>query len=245
MTPVFVSVRQVAAQYGRREVFRDVSFEVRAGQSVAVLGPNGAGKSTLLRMLVGCLRPARGEVRIGGHLAHFALQRTNIAYFAGAATLPPSVRAATWGSLGNGDPITLDRRRLRVLSHGARQLLGLRTALSRHALQFVVLDEPWEGLDAEGARWLTTTLEAKRDRGVAVVVSSHRLHDLAGMCDAYVFLMPHQALVLHAHDIARGEPVSADLLATVFERVRQQTGPALRALPSFARDPANPFVDDV
>jgi ABC-type multidrug transport system ATPase subunit len=228
MTPMLVSVRQAAAQYGRREVFRDVSFEVRAGQSLAVLGANGAGKSTLLRMIVGCLRPAGGEVRIAGRPPRDALRQTSVAYFAGAATLPPSVRAAAWGALGNGDTVTSDRRRLRVLSHGARQLLGLRTVLSRHPLHLVVLDEPWEGLDAEGARWLTSTLESKRDRGAAVVVSSHRLHDLAGMCDAYLFLMPHQAVLLRAHDIARGGPVTAALLAEVFDVVRDRTAAIVR-----------------
>jgi ABC-2 type transport system ATP-binding protein len=232
VTTVLLSVREASAQYGRREVFREVSFDLRAGQSLAVLGPNGAGKSTLLRMLVGCLTPSRGEVRIGGRLARYALRQTGIAYFAGAATLPPSVRAAAWGSLGNGDPITVDRRRLRVLSHGARQLLGLRTVLSRHPLQLVVLDEPWEGLDAEGARWLTATLESKRDRGAAVIVSSHRLHDLAGMCDAYLFLLPQRAIVLRAHEIARGGTVTADLLNDIFDRVRDRA--ASRLLESLA-----------
>ena len=225
MTTVVVSVRQASAQYGRREVFRDLSFVVRAGQSLAVLGANGAGKSTLLRMLVGCLTPVRGEVRIGGRPARHALRQTGIAYFAGAATLPPSVRAAAWGTLGNGDAITVDRRRLRVLSHGARQLLGLRTVLSRHPLQLVVLDEPWEGLDPEGARWLSATLESKRDRGAAVVVSSHRLHDLAEMCDAYLFLMPHQAVVLRAHELARGGVVAAEVLSEVFDRLRDRAAP--------------------
>lgn len=227
MTAVVVSVREAGAQYGRREVFSGVSFDVRAGQSLAVLGASGAGKSTLLRMLVGCLTPSSGEVRVGGRLARHALGHTGIGYFAGAATLPPSVRAAAWGTLGNGDPITMDRRRLRVLSHGARQLLGLRTVLSRHPLHLIVLDEPWEGLDAEGARWLTATLESKRDRGVSIVVSSHRLHDLAGMCDAYLFLMPHQPVLLRAHEIARGQPVTADLLRDVLERVRDRTAPLL------------------
>ena len=223
MTPMLVSVRQAGAQYGRREVFRDVSFELRAGQSLAVLGANGAGKSTLLRMIVGCLRPSAGEMRIAGRPPRDALRQMSVAYFAGAATLPPSVRAAAWGALGNGDTVTSDRRRLRVLSQGARQLLGLRTVLSRHPLHLVVLDEPWEGLDVEGARWLTSTLESKRDRGAAVIVSSHRLHDLAGMCDAYLFLMPNGAVLLRAHEIARGEPVTAALLGDVFDIVRERT----------------------
>jgi ABC-2 type transport system ATP-binding protein len=223
MTAMLVSVREAAAQYGRREVFRDVSFDLQAGHSLAVLGASGAGKSTLLRMIVGCLRPSRGDVRIAGRPPRDALRQSIVAYFAGAATLPPSVRAAAWGALGNGETITADRRRLRVLSHGARQLLGLRTVLSRHPLHLIVLDEPWEGLDAEGARWLTATLESKRDRGAAIVVSSHRLHDLAGMCDAYLFMMPHQAVLLRAHEIARGGPVTAALLTDVFDIVRDRT----------------------
>ena len=223
MTPVVLSVRYVSAHYGRREVFCDVAFDLRAGHSLAVLGINGAGKSTLLRMLVGCVTPTAGEVRIDGRPPRDALQATAVAYFAGAATLPPSVRASAWGTLGNGDRVTPDRRRIRVLSHGARQLLGLRTVLSRQPLRLVVLDEPWEGLDAEGARWLTATLESKRDRGAAVVVSSHRLHDLAGFCDAYLFLMPHQAVVLKAHEIAPVGPVTAALLADVFDRLRDRT----------------------
>jgi ABC-2 type transport system ATP-binding protein len=232
MTPVVLSVHQAKAQYGHREVFRGVSFDVRASHSLGVLGANGAGKTTLLRMIVGCITPVIGEVRIAGLPPRDALSKTGVAYFAGAATLPPSARASAWGSLGNGDRVTADRRPIRVLSHGSRQLLGLRTVLSRQPLQLAVLDEPWEGLDTEGARWLSTTLEAKRDRGAALVISSHRLHDLAGLCDAYLFLMPHQAILLKAQEIARVGPVTAALLADVFDRVRDRTSLIVRDLAS-------------
>jgi ABC-2 type transport system ATP-binding protein len=223
MNAQFLSVRGVSAHYKDRQVFRGVSFGVPSGHSLGVLGPNGAGKTTLLRMLVGCITPASGEVRIEGRPPREALWATGVGYFGGAATLPPWVRAAAWGTLGNGDPVTTDRRPIRVLSHGSKQLLGLRTVLSHQPLRLVVLDEPWEGLDQEGARWLSATLESKRDRGAAVVVSSHRLHDLAGFCDAYLFLMPQQAVVLQAHEIARVGPVTAALLADVFDRVRDRT----------------------
>ena len=228
MTPVLLSVHEVSAHYGKQEVFRHVSFDVRASHSLAVLGANGAGKTTLLRVLVGCVTPTSGEVRIAGRAPRDALSRTGVAYFAGASTLPASVRAAAWGTLGNGDRVTSDRRSIRVLSHGSKQLLGLRTVLSRQPLQLVVLDEPWEGLDTEGARWLSATLESKRDRGAAVVVSSHRLHDLAGLCDAYLFLMPHQAVLLKSHEIARVGPVTPALLADVFDRVRDRTTTIVR-----------------
>jgi len=228
MTPVLLSVHQASAHYGRREVFRGVSVDLRASHSLAVLGANGAGKTTLLRMLVGCVTPTAGEVRIGGRAPRDAMSSLAVAYFAGAATLPPQVHASAWATLGAGEPLTGDGRPLRVLSHGSKQLLGLRTVLSRHPLHLVVLDEPWEGLDAEGARWLSATLESKRDRGAAVVVSSHRLHDLAGLCDAYLFLMPHRAVLLKAHEIARVGPITAALLAHVFERVRDRTSPIVR-----------------
>ena len=219
---VFVSVRNVTTRYRRREVFRDLTFDLRTGQSLGVIGANGAGKTTLLRMLVGCLSPAVGDVRIGGFRPRDATLRTSVAYFAGAATLPPNVRATAWGTLGSGEATLADRRRIRALSQGMKQLLGLRTVLSRHPLQLIVLDEPWEGLDTESSRWLNATLESKRDRGAAVVVSSHRLHDLAGFCDEYLFLMPHEARLMKAHEIARVGPVTAALLTDTFDKLRER-----------------------
>jgi ABC-2 type transport system ATP-binding protein len=215
-----LSVRALAVHYGTRLVFEDVSFELAAGRSLGVIGANGAGKTTLLRTIVGCLTASAGELRIDDRLPRDALRRTGVAYFAGDATLPGFVRAAAWGTLGTGHAVTVDRRPLRALSRGTRQLLGLRTALGRHPLDLIVLDEPWEGLDADASRWLTATLEAKRDRGAAIVLSSHRMHDLAGVCDAYLFLANHRATLLHAHDIAQVGPVTAALLTDVFDRLR-------------------------
>jgi ABC-2 type transport system ATP-binding protein len=212
--------RDLTATYGRREVFRGVGFELRGGQALGVVGQNGAGKTTLLRMLVGLLRPQAGEVRLGGLLPRDAITRTPIAYFAGEATLPGSVRARRWGALGNGSDVTNDRRRVRALSRGNRQMLGLRTVLGRTSAKLVVLDEPWEGLDPDTARWLSTTIEAKRDRGAAVVLSSHRLHDLAGVCDVYLFLVNQQSTVMKSQEISSVGPITASLLTDVFDRLR-------------------------
>ena len=229
MSVLALSVRRVSMQYGRRLVFQDVSFDLSAGQAAGVVGPNGSGKTTLLRAIAGCLTPRGGEIRINGLTPRDALSRTGVAYFAGDATLPGSVRAARWGDLGNGDAVTRDRRPIRALSRGTRQMLGLRTVLGRHPLGLVVLDEPWEGLDPDAGRWLSTIIETKRDRGAAVVLSSHRLHDLAGVCDLYVFLT-HEPTVLRAHEIVPVGPVTADHLQSVFDRLRGGTM-SLRATP--------------
>jgi ABC-type multidrug transport system ATPase subunit len=220
MSSVMLSVRDLTAAYGVREVFRDITFQVPAGQSLGVLGPSGAGKTTLLRMMMGLLTPRRGEVRINGLPPREALSRTAVAYFAGDATLPGSVRGAAWATLGADDLVIPERRRIRTLSRGTRQLLGLRTVLGRYPLELIVLDEPWEALDPDGVRWLSASLETKRDRGTALVLSSHRLHDLAGMCDAYLFLLPNQAVLMKAHEIATVGPVTAALLTDLFERLR-------------------------
>jgi ABC-type multidrug transport system ATPase subunit len=220
MVPVALAVRGLEVLYGRRQVFHGVSFEVLAGQSLGVIGANGAGKTTLLRAIVGCLTPRSGEIRINGLMPRDALSRTGVAYFAGDMSLPGFVRASVWGSLGNGDPVTPDRRPLRALSRGSRQLLGLRAVLGRHPLGLIVLDEPWEGLDPDAARWLTAILETKRDRGAAVVLSSHRLHDLAGLCDHYLFLLPQRVVILKAHEVAPVGPVTPPLLTEVFDKLR-------------------------
>ena len=222
-----LSVRELAAGYGIREVFRNVTFQVAAGQSLGVLGASGAGKTTLLRMAAGLLTPRAGEVQIDGRVPREATWHTPIAYFAGDATMPGSVRAAAWASLGSANLLIPERRRIRTLSRGTRQLLGLRTVLSRHPLGLIILDEPWEALDPDAARWLTFTLEAKRDRGAAVLLSSHRLHDLAGLCDAYLFMLPNQTVLLQAHEIATVGPVTTALLTDLFDRLRG--GSPLRA----------------
>lgn len=220
MTSAALAVRDLSARYGNRQIFYGLSVHLDAGQSLGVIGPNGAGKTTLLRMLVGLLKPDGGEVRIHGAPARQALAWTAVAYFAGDVTLPGAVRASDWGSLGTGAVITPERRRIRALSRGSRQLLGLRTVLGRHPLGLVVLDEPWEALDPDTTRWLTATLEIKRDRGAAVVLASDRLTDLAGLCDLYLFLVGGQPTLLKAQDIASVGPVTAALLTDVFDKLR-------------------------
>jgi ABC-type multidrug transport system ATPase subunit len=215
-----LAVRELAVHYRRRLVFRQVSFDLGAGQSLGVIGANGAGKTTLLRALSGLLGSWAGDIRINGLVPLDALRRCGVAYFAGDATLPGFVRASAWGSLGNGDPVTPERRRIRTLSRGTRQVLGLRTVLGRHPLGLIVLDEPWEGLDPDASRWLSTILEIKRDRGAAVVVSSHRPSDLAGLCDTYLFLLPQSAVLRKAHEIAPNGLVTAPRLADAFDTLR-------------------------
>ena len=230
MSDVVVSARDLSARYGRREVFHGLTFEVCANQSLGVIGPNGAGKTTLLRVMAGLLSPSEGELRVRDMWPRQAGSSLNVGYFAGDFTLPGAVRACDWGSLATGDAITPERRRIRTLSRGTRQLLGLRTVLSRPHLGLVVLDEPWEALDADASRWLSRTLESKRDRGAAVVLASHDAHDLAGVCDLYLFLVNRRGSLFKAHELSTVGPVTPALLGTVLERLQVDATAPLRAV---------------
>jgi ABC-2 type transport system ATP-binding protein len=235
MIEIVLSVRQLTAYRQRRLLLQNVSFDVRSGQVLGVVGANGSGKTTLLRTLVGLMPAESGEVRIDGRLSPAALRHTPTAYFGGETTLPGYVRASAWGSLGTGEVVMTDRRRIRSLSRSMRQLLGLRTALGRHPLRLVVLDDPWEGLDPDATRWLSSTLETKRDRGAAVVLSSPRLADLAGLCDKYLFLAGTVPILVRAHEIARSGSVSAEQLLEAFDRCREHPTAAIALTDGQAR----------
>ncbi len=229
MSEAALAVRDLAARYKRREVFHGLSFELKPNEVIGIFGPNGAGKTTLLRVIAGLLPAAEGDVRVRGMPPRQALRAVNLAYFAGDFTLPGSVRACDWGSLATGDAITPERRRIRTLSRGTRQLLGLRTVLARPQPGLVVLDEPWEALDVDASRWLSRTLEAKRDRGASVVVASHDPHDLAGICDLYLFLVSRRGTLFKAHELSASGPVTAALLGNVLERLQVDATAPLRA----------------
>jgi len=212
-----VVVRGLSTRYGSTPVLRGIDFALSGGEIVGLLGRNGSGKTTLLRTLLGLARSDAGRVEWAG--TGMGVPPETVDHFGGAHTLPPQVRANTWVRLvSRGDAVCDDRRPVRALSRGSRQLLGLRAVLARTGLDAVFLDEPWEGLDPDGGRWLTETLRRKREEGCAFLVSSHRLHDLAALCDRYAFLHDGSLDVRPAADIASGRVRGADLLRA-FDRV--------------------------
>jgi len=208
-----LEARGIGKSYGSRAVLSDVDFALAPSETVGLIGPNGAGKTTLLRILLGLVAPSRGRV------ASFAADGA-IEHFGGAHTLPPHVRVRTWTRLvSRGEASCNDRRPIRDLSRGSRQLLGLGTVLARGSLAAVLLDEPWEGLDPDGARWLSETVRRRKGEGCAFVLSSHRLHDLAGLCERYAFLAHGKLEVREAADVARG-PVRGEDLLRAFDSIR-------------------------
>lgn len=187
-----LSFEHVSGGYRGVMAFHDATFEAAAGEIVGLIGRNGAGKTTLLRMAAGLIRPAGGRVTRSGP----------VIYFGGESTLPGECRAGRWAAAIGVS--MADRRRFRRLSRGTRQMIGLRAWLATSDWSVALLDEPWEGLDPDGARWLQDSLLAHRARGAAVVVSSHRLHDVADVCDAFVFMTGGGLHVVRRAEMAGG-----------------------------------------
>ena len=173
----------VSKRYGSHWALRDVTLTATSGEIVGLVGPNGAGKTTLLRIAARLIAEQSGAVDVPS-------TEDGMRYFAGERALPADVRVARWRRLWRLDPDpAAGRKRIGMLSRGQRQRLGLETVLAQPAsAALVLLDEPWEGLDPDAAAWLSQELRAMRTAGVAAIVSSHRIHDLAAICDRCLFM---------------------------------------------------------
>lgn len=212
-----VDVRGLSTRYGYFPVLRGIDFALSSGEVVGLIGGNGSGKTTFLRALLGLAGFEAGRIEWAGTGTSDPPEEVD--HFGGAHTLPPHVRSSTWVRLvSRGDALCDDRRPVRALSRGSRQLLGLRAVLARNGLVAVLLDEPWEGLDPDGARWLSDTVRRRREGGCAFLVSSHRLHDLAALCDRYAFLRDGRLDVRSATQLATGTVEGVDLLRA-FDRI--------------------------
>lgn len=180
-----VLTRAVSKTFGHHHALDRVTIAVMSGETLGLIGANGAGKTTLLRIIAGLLRPTSGEV-----VSMLPLRPGAIRYFGGERTLPPHVRGRDWHALWNPPAAAgTTTRKLGVLSRGTRQRIGLEAVLGTDDFSLLLLDEPWEGLDPDASRWLGEALVHHRNRGAAIIVSSHRIHDLAAVCDACEFLI--------------------------------------------------------
>jgi ABC-2 type transport system ATP-binding protein len=205
-----ITVDRITKRYGAVCAVDDLSFSLEAGSITGFVGANGAGKSTTLRMLLGLTRPTSGTARIDGR--PYAELR-NPARVVGALIDPDvfhprrrgrdelRVLAATSDIPDRRVDEVLELvelseaadRRVHGYSMGMRQRLGLASALLGDP-QTVVLDEPTNGLDPMGVRWLRTLLRDLADEGRTVLVSSHQLAELAQTVDDVV-VIDHGRLV--------------------------------------------------
>src|SRR5215218_5444924 len=222
---------------GGRNVVSDVSFACAPGTVTGFLGPNGAGKTTTMRMLCGLSDPDAGHAEILGG-PYRALpnpgRRVGILLDAsaqhagrrGQETL--TLSALTMGADPKRVPELLERvglqkraarQRVKAYSLGMRQRLGIANALIGDP-EVLILDEPANGLDPEGMRWMRSLLRDFADRGGTVLLSSHLLHEVEAVADQLV-------IIGNGRIAAQGS--RAELLAGSGTLVRAGDAPALGA----------------
>ena len=199
-----ITVDRLAKTYGNHEAVADVSFTVERGSIVGFLGPNGAGKTTTLRALLGLVEPTSGTALFGttryrdlpapsrlvgalldAHVGHPG--RTAIGHLSVLAAplgIPRSRVHAVLDQVGLADAA---KRRIGGYSQGMRQRLGLAGALLGEP-EILVLDEPSNGLDPDGIRWLRHTLRDFAAAGGTVLLSSHVLAEVAQTVEQIVVI---------------------------------------------------------
>jgi ABC-2 type transport system ATP-binding protein len=181
-----------------------LSFTVEPGTVTGFLGSNGAGKTTTLRMLLGLVRPDAGTATINGKAyADLAEPLHQVGAVLEASSFHPGRTARNHlriqAMAGQADPSRIDDvlgltglsdaadRRVGGFSLGMRQRLGLATALLTDP-ELLILDEPANGLDPDGVRWLRDLLRGLAAEGATVLVSSHILAEVAQTVDTVVIL---------------------------------------------------------
>jgi ABC-2 type transport system ATP-binding protein len=199
-----LEVRNLSKRFGKTVAVDDLSFAVDAGQVTGFLGPNGAGKTTTMRTLLGLVRPSTGEALVDGRPpAEMTDPLRTIGAALEATAFHPGrsgrnhlrVLAASAGIAERRVDEVLEmveltdsaERRVKGYSLGMRQRLALAAALLGEP-RILILDEPANGLDPQGMRWLRDLLRERAAAGCTVLVSSHLLAEVAQTADELIVI---------------------------------------------------------
>src|SRR5918999_1692389 len=199
-----IEINGLSKRFGRVQAVEDLSFEVEPGRITGFLGPNGAGKSTTLRILLGLVHADRGTARFDGRryeqLSHASGRvgavlegasfhpgrsgRNHLRVLAAAGRHPDRRVDEVLELVGLSEAAN---RRAKGYSMGMRQRLAIAAAMLGEP-EVLILDEPTNGLDPPGIRWMRDLLRSEAGRGRAVLVSSHLLSEVAQAADDVVVI---------------------------------------------------------
>jgi ABC-2 type transport system ATP-binding protein len=199
-----IEARELTKRFGDKTAVDQLSFTVEPGRVTGFLGPNGAGKSTTMRLICGLDRPTAGSATIGGrpyndlrrplHTVGALLEaravhpgrsaRNHLLYLAQSQGLPASRVGEVLDLVGLAD---VARKRVGGFSLGMGQRLGVAAAMLGDP-QVLLLDEPGNGLDPEGIRWVRTFMRQLASEGRTVFVSSHLMSEMSVLADHLVVI---------------------------------------------------------
>ncbi len=206
MTNYPMSLRNVTKRFGGFTAVKDLSFDVPEGKIIGFLGPNGAGKSTSLRLALGVMNPDEGDAHIfGSPPNNTSLQRvgflpeerglykkmtprSTIAYFAqlkGLSSRDANKRADEL--LENAGLARFARSKNSKLSKGMAQKVQILSTLV-HRPDFLILDEPFSGLDPVNQQVLEDLISSEHKRGATILFSTHVMEHAERLCDSIVMM---------------------------------------------------------
>jgi ABC-2 type transport system ATP-binding protein len=226
-----IEVSHLSRTYGSLHAVDDVTFAARPGRVTGFLGPNGAGKSTTMRVMVGLTPASSGAATVlGRHYANLPNPGREVGVLLDASAQHAGrtgretlrIAARTMGlPVSRADEMvelvgltpTEAGRRVKNYSLGMRQRLGIATALTGDP-EVLILDEPANGLDPAGIRWMRDLLRGFADQGGTVLLSSHLLHEIEVIADDLV-------VIGQGRIVAQG--TKAELLAAAGTLVRSSS----------------------
>jgi len=218
MNDITLSVQHLRKKIGKREIIKDISFELKSGEVFGFLGPNGAGKTTTIRMLVGLIKPTSGTIHICGYdvkkdfskamerlgcivenpeLYPYLTGWENLEYFSRMLNNIDSNRIEEIVEL-----VGLTERihdKVKTYSLGMRQRLGIGQALLSKP-KVLILDEPTNGLDPSGIREMRHFIRYLAEKeGLSVLVSSHLLSEIQLLCDRVSIIL--HGKIIHTESV--------------------------------------------
>lgn len=209
-----LQVQNVSKTYATLRAVDDLSFEVRHGEIFGLLGPNGAGKTTSIRMILDIIQPDAGKISVLGgpltektkpHIGYLPEERGLYADMTVMETLLflgqlkglsrklARERAETY--LRQVELYEARDSKVSALSRGMGQKAQF-VAATMHEPELVIIDEPFSGLDPVNTRIIKNLLYHMRDRGAAIIMSTHQMHQVEEMCER-ILLMDHGRRVLY------------------------------------------------
>ena len=249
--PAALRCESLEKRYGGVVALGGVDLEVAPGELLGLLGPNGAGKSTLTKIACGLVRASAGRAEVEGAPAGSAEARAAIGYLAELFRFPDWLTADELLGLhqdlagsdgGTGERVELLElvgladaagTKVAAMSKGMQQRLGIAQALVGSP-RLLMLDEPTSALDPVGRRVVRDLLRDLRERGIAVVLSSHLLSEVELVCDRV-------AILVGGSIVARGTP--AELARP--RGVEVETADGLRQFPDASREDVPRIVADL